>query len=670
MERAASVPTADVGLATNRTAGQTGEIDKCARTGDAELRKLAMVARETSDSIIITDRNFNIEWTNDAAHRVSGYSAEDMRGQNLLVIAKASTMSPNVAARMLIDLPEGKRFAATTWTARKNGERLLAEFEIIPYRDENGEIAAYIEITRDITARRLAEDALRESEEHLRDAQEISGCGSWRFLVDINELRWSPQLLRVYGRPAGRASPTTEEFLRYLKPEDREKLETCIQRAIQFGEPYQLTYQITRDDSAIAHLHSRGNVRRDATGRVIELYGTTQDVTERVLAEKERLELHERLATSQRLESLGLLAGGIAHDFNNLLMGVMMDASLLEREAVPKSSVAEAVANILETATRMAELTNQLLAYAGRGRFVVERIDPNIVVANVLESLRKNVNPAVAIELESMRDPATIAIDSSQLRQVVTNLVLNASEALDGRVGKIVIRTRVEKTGVDIKTWILEVSDSGAGIPEDIQRRIFEPFFTTKESGRGLGLSTVHGLVQRSKGTIDVQSTMGRGTTFTVRLPMAKEMASATYLRAAISTESRPLRILVADDEAMVRRSLRRMLELNRAQVVEVGDGAAAVEAMNNNSEPFDIALLDIVMPRMTGYDVLSEVRTRQLPTKVILMSGYDKLEHVANAKITGHHADAILQKPFAWDELKRLLQVVSQQPATVSEKQ
>lgn len=630
-----------------------------------------MVARETSDSVIITDRNFIIEWTNEAAQRISGYSAEEMRGQNLLAIAKAFTMSPETATGMLTALPAGRRFTATAWTMRKNGERLLAEFEFIPYRDENGEVTAYIGITRDITARKLAEDALRESEEHLRNAQELGGFGSWRFLVDTGEMRCSAELFRIIGRPFTKPTPTFQECIDYMRPEDRQRMTEFSQRSIQNGMPSDAMFQITRDDGTIAHLHGRVNIRRDANGRVIELYGTTHDITARVLAEKERIDWEQRVAAAQRLESLGLLAGGIAHDFNNLLMGVMMDASLLEREALPTTSIAEAVVNIQEAAARMAELTNQLLVYAGRGRFVNERIDPNEVVTDLLESLQRNLNPGTSFESEITSESATIAIDSNQLRQVVTNLVLNASDALDGRPGTITLRTRVEQTGSDARMWVLEVIDSGAGIPEDVQRRIFEPFFTTKQTGRGLGLSTAHGLVQRSKGTIDVQSAIGYGTMFFVRLPLVNELPPSTQFREHSHPEPRPLRILIADDEAMVRRSLRRMLELNRAYVVEVGDGAAAIEALSNTTEPFDIALLDIVMPKMSGYDVLVEVRARRLSTKIILMSGYDKLEHVANAKLSGQHADAILQKPFAWDELKRLLQAVSRQahPA-VGEKQ
>lgn len=629
-----------------------------------KLQLLAMVARETSDAVIITNQHFDIVWTNAAACHITGYSGEEMYGQNLLVISKAFTLSPETAQRMVEDLPAGKRFATVAWTVRKNGDPLLADFEVIPYRDEQGSIAAFIGITQDVTARARAEQALRESEEHLRDAQDLAGFGSWRFFVDTNEIRWSEQLFRAFKRPLTKPPPTLKEYLAYLDPETEREFGRLVHAAIHDGTPYEITFQATREDGTKAHLHGRGNVRRDVTGRIVELYGTTQDITARVQAEQERIALQERLAASQRLESLGLLAGGVAHDFNNLVMGVMMDASLLEREVAPRSRLADAVANIQEASIRMAELTNQLLAYAGRGRFVLERINPHEVVAAMLELVKGNLHAEVSFEVEIAHTPATIEIDSSQLRQVVMNLVWNASDALGGHAGRIAVRTRIVSNGGLHRMWELEVSDSGSGMTEEVRRRIFEPFYTTKTSGRGLGLSSVHGIIQRSRGSIDVQSRPGHGTTFFVRLPLVDELPIAPPTKPAIRKAPRPLRVLIADDEAMVRRSLRRMLELHQAHVVEVADGMAAVEAMAHAETPFDIALVDIMMPRLNGYDVLSEARRRRIATGIVLMSGYNNLEHEERAQGCDYQPDAILQKPFAWEDLKRVLHDVARPEA------
>lgn len=650
----------DANVAAGQTEAQSTLLEK--KSHNDELSKLALVARETSDCVIITDRNFIIEWANDATERVTGYSPDELRGQDLLLVTKAFTMAPQTATNMISQLRAGKRFAAAEWTVRKNGEPMLADFEAIPYRDASGAVTAHVGITRDITARATAEQALRESEEHLRVAQELSGIGSWRYFIDSGELRWSKQLFRAFGRPLHKPPPTFEEYLAYLRPEDRPPLLRRLQRAIHEGLAYEITFQVTRDDGTIAHMYGRANVRREATGRVVELFGTAQDITERVNAEKERAALHERLAAAQRLESLGLLAGGVAHDFNNLLMGVMMDTSVLEREVQLRSPISGALENIREAATRMVELTNRLLAYAGRGRFVLERIDPNEAVASLLELSKCHLNPKISLELDIWHTATTVEIDSSQLHQIVTNLVSNASDALEGQPGRIVVRTRIDTTNSQEKMWVLEVTDSGVGMTEDVRRRIFEPFFTTKQTGHGLGLSTVHGIVQRSKGSIEVRSAPGGGTSVFVHLPLFHEVSTVSPPPPPIvRAESTALRLLIADDEAMVRRSLRRMLELNRASVDEVADGAAAIEALTQSAQRFDVALIDVLMPKMNGYEVLSEVRARHIATKIILMSGYNHLDDAPDVLLTGDNPDAMLQKPFTWEELKRVLQRVLQ---------
>lgn len=636
---------------------RSGVGDSRQQVSERGLRMFATIARETRASVIVTDANLIIRWSNAAASELTGYSAEEFYGRNLLELNKGFSTDPAVAQAVLEHVKSGSRMASRGWTVKKNGEPLLVEFEMLPYCDENGQLVAIIGITRDVTAQAEAERTLRETAEHLLDAQDLAKVGSWRYFVDTREIRWSTQIFEAFGRNPELGTPSIDAYFNYLEPEFRPAFLQYLRNAVRNGTPYEVTFVVNREDGAKAHLLGRGKVRKDESGRVVELYGTTQDVTTRVLAEKERLELQARVASAQRLESLGLLAGGVAHDFNNLLMGVMMDASLLEREALPNTPMAEAIANIREAASRMADLTSQLLAYSGRGRFVSERIDPNRIVADSFESFQHDIPDSITLELELVDATLLVEIDPAQLRLVVTNLLTNAREALGDRPGRITLHTRLETTNTGSGVWALDIIDTGSGMTEDVQRRIFEPFFSTKPTGRGLGLSTVHGLVQRGHGTIDVHSFPGLGTSMTVRLPTV-DIAAAKPVANPIdpAPETRPLRILIADDEAMVRRSLRRMLELNRTQVVEVGDGSAAIEMLSSDVPPFDVALLDIIMPRKTGYDVLAEIRNRKLPTKVVLMSGYNDLDPEGDGGHRAHEADARLQKPFAWDELKRVI--------------
>jgi two-component system cell cycle sensor histidine kinase/response regulator CckA len=285
----------------------------------------------------------------------------------------------------------------------------------------------------------------------------------------------------------------------------------------------------------------------------------------------------------------------------------------------------------------------------------------------MLELLQRNISKDASLESEMSREPATLEIDSSQLRQVIMNLVLNAADSLESRPGRIAVRTRIEHGPTGPAAWVLEVIDSGSGMSEDVRKRIFDPFFTTKKTGRGLGLSTVHGIVQRCKGEIEVRSEPGQGTTFFVRFPLAQGAPAEVPPPSPKPTKPRAIRILVADDEAMVRRSMRRMLETNHANVVEVADGAAAIEALNHSPEPFDLLLLDVVMPRKSGYEVLTEVRERYPSLKVILMSGYNNLAAIPGTEPTHYTPDAALQKPFAWTDLEHAMQTVlrSGQPSS-----
>lgn len=648
-----------------RVVGTITDISK-QKALEAELEKLAMVARESTNAVSIANRNGQVEWINEPGMRMTGFRVSALERLDLESLALATLPDEGMRKELLEHLTRGEKFAAETWLINKRDERIYASFEIKPVFDQRGEITAYLSVAQDMTARALAEEKLRSSEEHLRDAQEIAKLGSFRFIIDTGEVHWSEQLCRSMGRDPKDSILTAQEYFSQFDPKDLPILNAKVERALKEGIGYESQHHIRRFDGTEADFLARCKARCDATGRVIELYGTCQDVTDQVRAEKERLEIQERLASAQRFESLGLLAGGIAHDFNNLLMGVLMEESLLSRQVDPHTAIADGLENIHEAAKRMAELTSQLLSYAGRGQFVLEKLDPNVVVAEMLKLLRRNISQQASLESEISPGVPTLEIDGSQLRQVIMNLVINASEALEDKPGKITVRTRVIRKTSPPSLWSLEVTDSGAGMPDDVRKRIFDPFFTTKKSGRGLGLSTVQSILQRANGTIDVQSVPGQGTTFTVRLPLCQTISSEIRLATLKEQKPKALRILVADDEAMVRRSLRRMLELKNATVVEAADGVAALDALQHSPGAFDLVLLDVVMPRKNGYEVLAEIRQHYPGLRVVLMSGYNNPASISGAKSTDHQPDAAMQKPFDWNELERVMQSVQETRSTI----
>ncbi|MCC7495081.1 MAG: PAS domain S-box protein [Fimbriimonadaceae bacterium] len=385
-------------------------------------------------------------------------------------------------------------------------------------------------------------------------------------------------------------------------------------------------------------------------------------ITERERSEQERLELERRLLHAQKLESLGVLAGGIAHDFNNLLMAVLGNLDLARRDLPPDAEALASVDEAISASQRAAELTQQMLAYSGRGHFAMQHLDLGDIVRRHAELVRAAVPRNVAFEVAL--DPALPLLwgDPAQVQQVVMNLVGNAAEAIGDRAGTVrlttghgspaaaeLARSRVDLTPIAAEYVWLEVSDDGCGMDGATLERLFEPFFTTKFTGRGLGLAAVEGIVRGHHGGILVDSTPGRGTTIRVLFPRA-----TTVPPPAVAPSEPPARgaarLLVADDEESVRRVCRRMLERMGYEVQTAADGAAALAQFDAAEAPFDLVLLDLTMPTLDGVATSRELLRRAPGLPILLASGYGEAE--AAARFSGDGLRAFLQKPFDYDRL------------------
>ena len=343
----------------------------------------------------------------------------------------------------------------------------------------------------------------------------------------------------------------------------------------------------------------------------------------------------------QRLESLGMVAGDLAHEFNNQLVGVIADASMLREEDALGEPGRDAVLRIEAAARRMSQLSRQLLAFAGRGRFVTMLLDPEALLADARDRFERLVRPGALFEMRLAGGAIAIEADRGLLRQVIGDLIENASEALPPLGGEIRVTSRtIVVSGAP--HWELEVRDNGAGIEAGVQPRIFDPFFSTKAEHRGLGLSAALGIMRRLGGDLEVDSRTGQGATFRLRLPI---VPGAVAPRRRTTSQQPPLeklnglRILVADDEPSVRATVRRMLERRGAIAVLAADGEEAERLIR--SEKFDVVLLDVMMPKRTGYQLVPIVRETQPDVPVILMSGYTDQAHGVEPP------DYFVEKPF-----------------------
>ena len=418
--------------------------------------------------------------------------------------------------------------------------------------------------------------------------------------------------------------------------------------------------------------------RRDVDGNIVGLTGLSIDVTESRALELEAQRLEDQVRHAQKLESLGLLAGGIAHDFNNLLAAILGNFNLLGREVTPDSRAQRLVREGERAALRAAELTHQMLVYAGRGQFRVGPADLNALILDMGSLIASGLSKRATVTYDLAPGLPPVVADTAQLQQVVMNLLTNASDALEGAPGEIRVSSRYVDASAAPQlpdgyaaphgVAYFEVSDTGTGMSEETQRRIFEPFFTTKDTGRGLGLSAVLGIVRGHHGRLDVTSAEHEGTTFRVTLPAA--LAEAQGADVGTETEASAVdagpqpersaagRILLVDDEDMVRTVVRDALVQAgfEVSVYAISSAAAAHFAMSAGN--YAAAVVDVVMPGMTGNELVRSLRTHAPQLPVVMMSGLNA--EMAEARDDLPHRTAFLQKPFALatlvDTLHRLM--------------
>ena len=388
---------------------------------------------------------------------------------------------------------------------------------------------------------------------------------------------------------------------------------------------------------------------------------------QREAAEEARRAIEAKVLEVQKLESLGVLAGGIAHDFNNLLVAILGNASLALLDLPQDSPARPSIADIEIAGQRAGELARQMLAYCGRSKFQIEPIELAELVRELMTLLRVSIGKSVVIKLDLPDDPIIVDADAAQIRQVVMNLVINAADAIGDRSGIVTIRVRRLEAdaayladahpGSNLAAGsyaALEVSDTGLGMDKETQARIFDPFFTTKFAGRGLGLAAVLGIVRGHGGALRVYSELGRGSTFRIVLPLS---ASSPVRAEDPETEwSGTGRILVVDDDAMVRTVARRLLESFGLTVIEATGGAEAITMFVDEAETIDGILLDLTMPDVGGAQVFRAVRAIRPDVPVVLMSGYHEDE--ASAAFDGQGLAGFVQKPFTPADLSRRMRV------------
>lgn len=536
----------------------------------------------------------------------------------------------------------------------------------------DGSIWQIVGTAEDCTEQVLADERRRDQEHELARAQEIARVGSWAWHFTSESLSESRELRRILALDPDRESVSVATFMSRVQPEDGRRLRHAHLRCAAGGPKVDERVTLVLPDGARRHVHVLAELLRGPDDKPTTLLGTMQDVTEQVLQDITRAKLEAQVHQAQKLESLGLLAGGIAHDFNNLLVGVLSNASLALLDLPEPSSMRSVVLEIEQTAQRAADLTRQLLAYSGKGRFVVEPIDVSSLATEMTQLLRTVVNKDASLQLRLADDLPRIQADATQLRQVLMNLITNASDALEGKPGDVTICTastpsvpftartmHFGKPSPDTRMVYLEVHDTGIGMTRDVAEKMFDPFFSTKFTGRGLGLAATLGIVRGHRGHIAVTSSPNRGTHFVLGFPTVRshDVPPASVPSAFEVTRSGD--VLIVDDDRVVRNVAKALLTRRGFGIEAAEDGRAALQLLDQKPERFRFVLLDLTMPGLSGLEVLQELRARerarQLPaTPVFLMSGYSEQE-VARG-LEDLDVSGFLQKPFTVADLDRLL--------------
>jgi PAS domain S-box-containing protein len=634
---------------------------------------LGSVLDAALDAIVGADDAGNVILFNRAAEGIFGYERAEVFGKpmaDLIIPPFLRERHQEAFARYLETGSHSiicKRLEMTAMQA----EGAYFPIELTVTRLESIEPPCFIAFIRDLTERKQWEEELATSKAKYEDLYDHSPD----MYVSLDAV--TAKIVECNSTAARALGYTKSELIGrevfdVYHPDCIEDAKRAFESFARAGETRDAELQLLRRDGTTIDVTLNVSSIRDENGRIVRSRSVWRDVTERKKAAQEQRRIEERLRLAQKLESLGVLAAGIAHDFNNLLMGVLGNASLALADLSPTSPAGERIQEIETAAKRAAELCDQMLAYSGKGNFIIERVSLNEVVEEATNLIRSTLSSRAVLKRDFAENLPMIQGDITQLRQVIINLITNASEAIGDETGVIRITTSLQRCdrsyldSISIHEKLpegdyvcLEVSDTGCGMDEGTREKLFEPFFTTKFAGRGLGLASVLGILRAHHGAAEIQSEPGHGTRFRVLLPATAGLVMTPTEEIAASATPTGGRILLVDDEEDVRRVAKLMLEASGFSVITASSGRDAIEAFRRAAEDIVCIILDVTMPEMDGMETLEQLRGVRRDVRVILSSGFT-VEAIAS-RFAGHGPAGFLKKPYDQVQLsKKVAEVLS----------
>jgi PAS domain S-box-containing protein len=667
-----------------RVLGHAQDITERVRAEEA-LKESEQRFRSMADTapvfIWMCDTNGECQFVNKAWLDFSGRTFEQELGRGW-----AEGLHPEDRKRGLADFTKAverrERFWAEYRMRRADGEYRWILDTGTPRFNSDGQYAGYIgscldvtdarqdrealRVARDELAIRVAErtaellqaiEALRQSEQDYQVLADLAPVGIFRTDAAGRCIYLNERACEICG--VGAEEARQGRWDRILEPDDQIRLAAEWRRVVAGSGPGSLEHRIKRRDGSTVWALTHFAAERVSGGQVTGCIGTVADISDRKRAEEENRKLEAQVQHAQRLQSLGILAGGLAHDFNNLLTIILGNARIALLDLPPNSPAVERLAEIETATSRAAELTNQMLAYSGKGRFTLQAVNLSRLAEETAHLLQTVISRKTAIQCSLPADLPAIDADPAQIRQVVMNLITNAAEAIADGNGAIRVSTGVVDAD---RTYLagayfddrlpegryvyLEVADTGCGMNPETQAKIFDPFFTTKFTGRGLGLAAAIGIVRAHRGTLQVSSEPGAGSTFRLLFPRSDKQEE-------VRVEEPPRggvwrgrgMVLVVDDESGMRSLARTILENSGFTVLTARDGDEAILLFRRNAADVVAILLDLTMPAMSGEEAAAELQRIRPGVPIILSSGYG--EHEATGRLASKGLAGFLQKPY-----------------------
>nr|WP_319396850.1 PAS domain S-box protein [uncultured Desulfobacter sp.] len=632
-----------------------------------------LLAENATDTIwIMQYPDLTLRYISPSIESLLGYSPDaflKLEFRDYVTENSLNQVSVLVAEGLEEDIGDGVKSkglkAAELALIKKDGTTIWVEISAGFLRNDQGEPDGILGISRDISDRKRADEALQHATELMREAGRIAKVGAWSIDISSQAITWSDEMNVIHERRAD-FPPTLDEVTRFIAPEWREKILDIYNRCVGEGQRLEEEFEIITAKGRRRWVHATGEAIRDESGNITRAIGALQDISDRVQADEERKQLQLHLDQARKMEAIGILAGGIAHDFNNILSGLMGFTDLAMHEAKENETLKRYLNQVTSASLRARDLVRHILTFSRKSEVEKQPIIINPVIKESLKFMRASLPAGIEIKYDLRLEHGRVFGDATQIYQVLMDLFTNAGHAMKDHGGVLDIvldRVKLDDTQPGFLGKIsagefieLVVSDTGCGIHKKYLDRIFDPFFTTKARGEGtgMGLATVYGIVKEMGGGISVYSEVGVGTTFRILLP---EYDQGAAVQIDVNTELKKGRgnILVVDDEAAIAESSCDILKLLGYSTVMQTDSLKAVEHVKNNPAHYDLVLTDMTMPHLDGFGLAKQIKKINPEICIVLATGFSHnptKEKCKDAGITN-----MVMKPMTAGELSSVVE-------------